>query len=301
MVAFVYSGQVDYGAMVFTTVSSRGELDVFAGGTTIGAVLSGIQDPVFSGQLDQGEEVVYGGTAIDTTVDFAGYLDDEGGVVSNTTINSGGFLLGDGTVVINTTINSGGYDNIDFGTAFGTILNSGGFEYVGSAAATIFPYINAFEYVAGVVSSATVDSAGFLIIGSGGAASGTTIMAGGGAPGGYIAGFSLGGGGLLGIASGGIAVNTTIISGGQNEVYGAASATAVSSGALQEVESSGIASGTTIYAGGIELIESGGTALGTTISGGTLVLSSGAVASGPVDFVGSGGTSRLTIRQCRRS
>jgi autotransporter passenger strand-loop-strand repeat protein len=108
-----------------------------------------------------------------------------------------------------------------------------------------------------------------------GEASDTTINSGGSetvSAGGFDSAATISGGGSLTVL-GGITRSATIDSGGSLTVSG------------------GVASATTINSGGVETVLSGGSATSTTIngSGAVLDLLSGAVVSGGIAFVGSGG------------
>ncbi len=69
---------------------------------------------------------------------------------------------------------------------------------------------------------------------------------------------------------------------------------AVQGGGALSVGSGGTATGgLTVANGGFELVSNGGTSTSPTIAGGKLELASGAVASGPIAFTGSGGTLKI--------
>ena len=96
-------------------------------------------------------------------------------------------------------------------------------------------------------------------------------------------------------------------SGSQDEVFGLATGTQVSAGALEYVGSGGLASGATVSAGGEQFVDLGGVALGTVVlSGGLEALSSGrAMASTETRpsgrFTGRRGRRDGTARRRRRA
>jgi autotransporter passenger strand-loop-strand repeat protein len=195
-----------------------------------------------------------GGTDIAARIDAAGFQ-DMFGLASGATISGGEQLVEAGGTAISATI------DVDSNG------NSG------------------FQDVFGVASVATI-SGGAQRVESGGAAISTTV--------GVDSRGDVGEQDVYGLASG------TTISGGTQlvEAFGTAIGTTVgvdSSGHIGLQDVYGLASGTTI-SGGTQLVEAGGTAIdvairggGAGINGGTLVLASGAVASGRIAFTVGGG------------
>jgi autotransporter passenger strand-loop-strand repeat protein len=94
----------------------------------------------------------------------------------------------------------------------------------------------------------------------------------------------------------------TVIGNGHTQIVSSGHtlyATTVQSGGTEIVNSGGTAIGSTISSGAFQVIASGGTAIdavmngAATISGGSLELTSGAFAGGPVTFAGMSGTLRI--------
>jgi autotransporter passenger strand-loop-strand repeat protein len=93
-------------------------------------------------------------------------------------------------------------------------------------------------------------------------------------------GVVIGSGGHLVVQFGGAVLDTTL-SAGEQDIYGTASNTVVSGGAVQVVESGGTAGGTIVSSGGLEIVNFGGTDNGATVlSGGNLAISAGGTGSG---------------------
>jgi autotransporter passenger strand-loop-strand repeat protein len=124
--------------------------------------------------------------------------------------------------------------------------------------------------VYGSASGTIVSSGGHENVESGGTGSNTVVSS----------------SGSLVVLSGGLADPATIYSGGSETIRaGATDDGAHISGGTQF--DYGLASGVTIFTGS-QVVSSGGTAVHDTISGGTVVLETGAVASGGITFASSG-------------
>ena len=93
-------------------------------------------------------------------------------------------------------------------------------------------------------------------------------------------------GAALEIGSGGTASGTTVLGSETVLAGGADSAATVGSGGVQQVY--GSASGTIIDSGGIQIVAPGGSASGAVIDGGALDLQAGGVLAGSVAFAGGG-------------
>jgi len=188
---------------------------------------------------------------------------------------SGSTVLGGGTLSVNGLTNgttlSGGVEN----------LSSGGVDLSGTITGGGQQYVS----VGGSAIEATIDSGGSQFISGGGTAANTTVNDGGHQyvePGGSAFGSILNDPGVQIISSGGTAINTTV-SGGEQDVYGTASGTTVSSGGLQVVENGATASGTIVDNGGIETVLAGGTEISATISSGAVENVYGSAADTAID------------------
>jgi autotransporter passenger strand-loop-strand repeat protein len=127
-----------------------------------------------------------------------------------------------------------------------------------------------------------VASGGQEVVSSGGAASGTTVLSGGGVyvrVSGEIFDALVSNGGKTFISSGGIASGTTLLSGGSEYISsgGVARGTDITSGGQGHIDSGGIASGTTVGSHGRETISSGGEVRGLSLSAGGVVVDDGEV------------------------
>jgi autotransporter passenger strand-loop-strand repeat protein len=224
--------------------------------------------------------VLSGGTALATTV-------NAGAVV---TISAGGYTSG-------TIVSSGGSEALG-GTAFGTVVSLGGTQAIlsgGTAVATSVTN-DAGQTVSGggtAISTVLTSNSGELV-----SAGGVTLYT------------VLSNDASESVISGGSAVSTIIGAPGASAIEGAAlyvvsggtaTGAVISSGFLANA---GVSIDTVILSGGIEYVSAatlvpvsgqfaavpGGTAIGTVLdAGGTLVLQSGAVAAGGIDFNGPGG------------
>ncbi|MET4203036.1 hypothetical protein [Bradyrhizobium sp. LA6.12] len=179
------------------------------------------------------------------------------------------------------------------GTAIGTTLNAGSMQINwGTEHDTAVTY-GALEYVYGVATGSTI--AGRQVIGAGGTASTTLIVANGEQDiygGGTATGTTIQGG-LQAVY--GTVDQTVIGSGGVQMVHGTASHTAVNDGGEQRVYESGTAIGTTLNAGSMQI--DWGSATGTTINGGIQYIwgtaSDTTIVSG-TQYVGAGGSASGT-------
>jgi autotransporter passenger strand-loop-strand repeat protein len=223
-----------------------------------------------------------------------------GGVELGGTVSAGGTLsAGSGGMADGVKLRSGTLSVTTSGTADGTIVNAGGNEDVtgnGAVASGSKVGTRGTETLsAGGVELGGTVSGGTVNVASGGVASGEQVTS-----------------GTISVTAGGTADATSVQLGGQEVVTGSGAVASgsnigangtetITSGGEEEggtvtalgtvsVGSGGTISGETIAAGGTATLAAGATASNTTLSGGTLVLSSGADASGSIDFAGSGGT-----------
>jgi autotransporter passenger strand-loop-strand repeat protein len=198
----------------------------------------------------------------DSSTNFAG-----GTLTGGTWEAEGGNLLLEGTTALTTDaadiILSGAASEIYSGSASVPIITS-----LNSIAAT-----GTLQILNQAAISTPIADAGKLIV-TGAVVGNVTVVAGGAE---YV--------GANGNAGG------TILDAGSQYVSsgGKVTATVVSSGGKEFVSSGGVASGTKVDSLGSATVYSGGVASGATIAGGTLEFASGGVASGTIDFTGSGG------------
>jgi autotransporter passenger strand-loop-strand repeat protein len=212
-----------------------------------GVVSSGVGIP-YAGRLD----VLYGGTAVETTLGRHARLRvSAGGVAIDTTFPGGGIeVVFGGGVAIDTTAGN----LVDGGVTTGTIVVSGG-----------------RELVYGGVASGTLVSSGGLELVRAGVTSGTIISS----------------GGYESVRRHGEADGTVVY--GEEKVGGVASDTVVSGG-LENVGNGAEADGTVVYGGGFQVVQQGGVASGTVIDGGELYIKSGgSTGSAAVTFATSAG------------
>lgn len=290
------------GGDVSTFVETGGVENVSSGGTTTGTVLSGSTSGSFPQQnvynsgvttstyvSNFSRETVYaGGTAIGTTLtavlvsgtQHGNLAVSSGGTALNTNVLSGGGeWIGSGGTGLGDTIFSAGYLSIlTGGTELGATVSSGGTAMVSSGALVSgTTVIGGWEFVSsgGIVNGAVLLSGGSEVVSSGGSVVGTIV-----------------GNSALEIVSANAAfLNTVVSNGGGQEILagGIASGSTVLNGGNETIASGGIASGSIISSGGIVGVSSGGEAVATIIAGGSLVLSGGALTSGGITFLGSGG------------
>jgi len=181
-----------------------------------------------------------------------------------------------------------------YGTAIGTTLNDGSMQINWGKEQNTAVSHGASDYVYGIATGSTV--AGRQMIGIGGTASATTIVAGGEQD--VYAGATSTGtaiqGGLQAIY-GGTADQTVIGSGGVQTVQGTALHTTVNAGGEQRVYAGGTATGTTLNAGSVQV--DWGNASGTTIDGGVQYVwgtASGTTIASGAQHVGAGGSASGT-------
>jgi autotransporter passenger strand-loop-strand repeat protein len=215
----------------------------------------------------------------------------------NDTINlsgTGNGLLGKAIGVENVNVQGGDWRISSDASYRNVTVESGATLVVEGAVTTVTVAHGAGLYVYGTVADATVF--GELGIGAGGAATGTTIGAGGEQN--VVLGASASGttvnGGSQFVA--GTADDTTVNDAGIQLVFGNATDTTVNSGGEQNVYEAATATGTTLNAGGVQI--DWGTAVATTITGGgqyvygtaadTVILSG-------IQYVGAGGASYGTM------
>lgn len=165
------SMHVSFGGMVnSTTINSSGNMKIFSNGI---AKNTNVNGNLF---------VLSGGTATSSTIKFYGSIHiSSGGEALNTSITSQGTMaVFDGGLVNNTNISSDGYASIN-GFANSTIVNNGGKIAISGGGSAYCTFIssggNAYVYSEGTINKTTVS--GRLTISSGGTASATTILAGG--------------------------------------------------------------------------------------------------------------------------
>lgn len=154
------------------------------------------------------------------------------------------------------------------GTVLDTTLNAGSVQINSGTARNTAVARGASDYVYGIATGSTI--AGRQVIGAGGSASTTLIVA----------------GGEQDVYGGGTATGTTIQAGLQ-AVYGAADQTVIGSGGVQMVQ--GTASHTTVNDGGEQRVYAGGTAIGTTLNAGSMQIdwgnASGTTIDGGIQYV----------------
>jgi autotransporter passenger strand-loop-strand repeat protein len=335
--ATVLSGaeQSVQGGITSGAVVVSGGTQVSIAGTEYGTVVSGGVVEGYGGELGTGTEIGTiirdGGVADATNVNFFGAIISNGGVlddaeelqglVSGTVISSGGTdAVGEGSADNETaaTVSAGG-TQIAFDSAYSTTVLSGGLLYdqwftsgamIGSGGVEIVtPALGSFFVGPTGASNTDVQSGGFLLLVSGGQASGTTG-----------AGVVLSGGVVVISANGAQSVNPlsqVVLSGGAEYAFGSgvASGAFIGPGARQTIFSiasntlvdggvqaisAGVSYDTDIVSGGTEITGQGiygltsaqgggGTAFDTTIgTSGLLDFGYGAL-SGSVLFAGSGG------------
>ena len=237
--------------------ASGGDIYVYSGGMTLGALLQG------SGT----EQMAWaGGTAASTTVQSGAYLYVyAAGSAIATTVQSGGWQLvwDSGTVATGTLVQSGGNMQVhNGGLVSGLTVLTGGLEVV---------------WTSGTASGTTVNG-GSEHVGLGGTANGTTVN------GGFQYGY-------------GNTINTVINSAGSGVTFsgGVFSSGQVNAGGTYHVVAGGVASAMTVNDFGAQAyVWSGGILQGATLNGGYLEILSGGTASGStVTFGTSGGTVKL--------
>ena len=243
---------------------------VYFGETSTGVVLTMVVQSVFD-LVD--EMVVYaGGTAVNTTADWAGWMTIyHGGLADRTTVNYGGSVwVSSGGTANFTTVNSGGGLTIPGGTANSTTVNSGGVLLVDSGGSANNTTVNSGGGLGilpgGTANSTTINADGLLLVNSGGSANNTTVNS----------------DGVLMVDSGGSANNTVINADGWMDVSsgGSANSTIINFYGAMAVYSGGRVNSTTINSEGYLFVYSGGTANNTSVnSGGVLYVSSGGTAN----------------------
>jgi autotransporter passenger strand-loop-strand repeat protein len=275
--------EIDGGAVTSTVISNGGDqhinggtadqtavydsLQVISGGTATHTVVSG----------SAGEQDVFAGSAVGTTITSGTQFVFSGGVASATTVGAGATqFVSSGGAVFDTTVSGGAQYVSSGGSAAASVVLSGGMQAIldGGAASGATISAGGIQNVSsgGLVVDTTVLSSGLQTVFAGGIASSTTIGNGGSQ-----------------VLSGGMATSSVVSSGGAQSVLagGTAFATTVSSGGAQNVLSGGIASATTVDNGGTQLVTSGGVALATIVnSGGKQTVNSGGVMSGTVVSAG---------------
>ncbi len=236
--------------------------------------------------------VMFGGTAIATTITSAG-VSFVSGLASDTVVSSRGTeLVSSGGTTVSAILSTSGVEKL-FGSATGLILR-GGTANVSSGGVEIATIVSGGQdYVsAGGTAISTTVSGGFEEILSGGQATGTTVSAQGIDYvffGGVASDITVAARGEADIGYGGTAVGTVVASGGSDKVYssGVVSDSVVNSGGSELISRTATATGT-IVSGGEQTVYGGGIAVNTTIAGGIMDLAGGA-ASNTIDFAAPGG------------
>ena len=250
--------------VIFRGATATGT-SIDAGGSDVGGYMSvygsGASTTVGAGCE---EDVFAGGAASDDTVQSGGTLGLYGGATSGETVLSGA------TLVLGADLTS------DFTAApvtsesviSGVTVSSGGAVQLNSA--TVLSGVTV-SLAAGMVANDLTVSKGGSLLGPGdldngviaGSASGVTVV----------------GDSDMQIEAGGRATATVVSLASELEVYGAAVATRVESGGMEDIHSGGAASGDTIQSGGKLVLESGGAASGETVLSGATLVFDGKLAS----------------------
>jgi autotransporter passenger strand-loop-strand repeat protein len=294
------SSGVAYG----TLISSGASLTV-DGGTALNAIIG-------SGGL---AEVFDGGTALSTSVGYDGNIFEIGGLVSGTIVQSGGLDLVGVSGAIGAVVQGGGSQIVAnggglYGVAVSTFVRSGGVLYNEALTSGVTVASGGVELVAGagVADATEVQAGGFLLLVSGGAASGVSgggsilsggilLVSGGTAilnPAGQL---SLSGQSTEYVIDSAVASGVEIGSGAQQVVFASAINTVVDGGG--QILSAGVAFNTDIVSGllyvgsslgsGTATVVPGGTAYNVEIGGGGTLGFVGGAISGAVVFSGAGG------------
>jgi autotransporter passenger strand-loop-strand repeat protein len=285
------SGTIEAGgdhAMVFVRTGGT-TLDAHIGN---GAVMmdngSAIGTVIASGGI---QHVNFGGTASGTTIEAGGYQDVFVASVSGTTVSGYQQVVFGGTA-IDSVVTSGGYEYIGAGGATdGTTVNAGGLEYVAGGGTATGTVVNGTQYVAGSAVDATIGSGGIQY--DAGSATGTIVSDGGKQlvqNGGTATDSVVNAGGLQSVEAGGTTSGTTL-NGGFEFVAGTANATTVNGGGHLEVVSGGVANGTQLSSGD-EHVYAGGTANDVDFTGpsATLFLDDPSSLTGTISDFGVGDT-----------
>ena len=313
------------GAIVSQTILNSGSFTASAGGSGLDDIVDvGGTETAGSGGLISGG-IVGGGViaASGGVVEAATIVADgtgtvrSGGVFRDVTVSG---LGGAGTVM---TVQSGAIASHTTvtGTYAYEFIQAGGVE---SGGVDLSGVENA-----GLLDAETTGRGGLTVTSSGGLEIGGTAQAAGAdvvSSGGAVTGESVLSGGSFTASAGGLGAGIVISAGGNEIATGsealisggtvAGSALATSAGVIEAqtiesggsltISSGGIASGLTVRAGGGEtasaggtihggavhgsaVVSSGGTESGVTLSGGSLLVESGGLAHGAMDFDGAGG------------
>jgi autotransporter passenger strand-loop-strand repeat protein len=192
------------------------------------------------------------------------------------------------------------------------VISSGGLSTGPGGTGTAFSGGTVDVLAGGELAYATVSSGGILDVAAGGSTQHILVSSGGSVvlDGDLTNNFTIVSGGTVSVLSDGVTKGGILSNGGEEDVYGSASGTTVSSGGLLVVEAGGSASGAivggtqdvhgsaineTVQSGGLVVVENGGSVSGLQVdSGGAVdVVSGGAVAgaviSGGALEIGSGG------------
>jgi autotransporter passenger strand-loop-strand repeat protein len=280
----VTSGGVARGVIV----ASGGVVTISAGGSASASVInSGGIDAVSSRGTATGtflkshgaEVISAGGQASGTAVDATAYQFVYGAAIGGAV--SGVQVISAGGVASGTSIVGGGVQRVfSGGIASFTSVSSGGNEYVSAGAESVSTMVNnggaEVVYPGGMALATVVARGGVLIEVRAAVASGTVLA-----------------GGTEDVTSGGQANGSLIGSGGSQVVArgGAAIGAVIGAGGSQVVSSGGTVNGSVISSGGTQTVLADGKTSGATImAGGTEVLQVGAIALGPMTFLGSNGS-----------
>ncbi len=292
----VYDSQTVFGTTRYTVVNGGAQV-VSSGGTAVGTVFSNTGSQVISS----------GGTASSTKVSNGGVLYVfDGGTALDTTISSGGFASVDGstvsnslpglpsisTVAISTMVGSGGtFDVLDGGTAENTTISAGGVAFVsGFLRVSGYPGLSALPASPpSLISGATIQSGGYLIVGRDAQITGVDLQSGGDI--------------IHEFVSAGQFVNDEVVGAFDTfQVVEGQTSNIALDDTYQIVSSGGIASGTIIGSGSEQLLYSDSLAADTTVSGGRLSvyggITEGTILDSGDDILWSSGSlaSNTTIR-----
>ena len=232
--------------------------------------------------------------AINTTVNYSGYMQIySGGVANRTTVCGGASTYGymyieNGGVASNTTVSSRGAMYISSGGVANSTTVDGDMyiENGGVASNTTVNYRGYMQVVSGGVANSTTMSGGSMCIHSGGVANSTTMSGGSMCiHSGGVASSTTMSGGSMSIYSGGVASSTTMSGGRMCISSGGVANSTTMSGGVMSISSGSVASNTTVSSGGYMYIKNGGVASNTTVSsGGSMSISSGGVHRGSLQM-----------------
>lgn len=242
--------QVQSGGTILNTLNLAGIDEIFSGGSAINTAVTGTVTPnslgglvitsypevIYSGgratgtTLHAGAQLLYGGAADATTINWIGYQEVySGGIATGTTIN-GGTEVFSGVPLSE----HGVQDVFEGGTAIGSIVNTDGELFVFTGGAATGATLNGGSAtIVGTVSSTVVNQGGLLSVP--GTAVETTVNR----------------GGIFQLYGNGTAADTMINSGGLELVYaGTLGGVTTISGGILELHSAAIVNGAIDFASG---------------------------------------------------